>query len=189
MADSKLIELLTLLIPEYPEAIHQLENNFEKKSLNSGDVILNAGEICNAFYVVEKGHLYTCYLKDGINLATHFHFEGNIISDHRNAKAGIPSSFSLKAGEKSEVWILNRKQLEALCYSNDEMMTFGRRLVARMALDLQDDSTLLKIYSPTERYAYIKEHAPNLLQRVSVSNLASYLGMNRRTITRIRAKK
>jgi len=47
---------------------------------------------------------------------------------------------------------------------------------------------MFKMYTPTERYRYIEKNNPRLLQRVSLTQIASYLGIARETLSRIRAK-
>jgi CRP-like cAMP-binding protein len=66
---------------------------------------------------------------------------------------------------------------------------FFRRLAIHQLLDSEAHSNLFKIYTPTERYRYIEQHKPELLQRIPLSQLASYLGVKRETLSRIRAKK
>jgi hypothetical protein len=58
-----------------------------------------------------------------------------------------------------------------------------------MLLASEAHSDLFKIYTPTERYRYIEKNNPKLLQRISLSQMASYLGIARETLSRIRAKK
>ncbi|SHN01130.1 Crp/Fnr family transcriptional regulator [Mucilaginibacter sp. OK098] len=189
MANVKLLEYLSPLIPDSAESVSLLVSHFEHKVLQKGDIVLKEGEICTAFYFVESGHLRTCYNKEGVKINMHFHLEGSITSDHINGKAGIPSEFTIEAGEKSEIWVLNRETLVELCHADPKIMIFGRRLLSRILVDLSAHSNLFRMYTPAERYQYIEKNSPHLLQRVSLSNLASYLGMNRRTLTRIRAKK
>ncbi|WP_439695105.1 Crp/Fnr family transcriptional regulator [Mucilaginibacter sp. AW1-7] len=190
MGNAKLLEYLHLLLPESSETVPLIAGYFEKKNLKKGDIILKAGEVCPAFYFVEHGHLRTYYCNaEGAEINIYFHLEGSVTSDHRNGKAGIPSEFTIAAGEKSEIWVLNRKKLEEQCYANSQIMAFGRRLLSSMLLDLNAHSNLFKMYSPAERYRYIEKNQPHILQRITLTNLASYLGINRRTLSRIRAIK
>jgi CRP-like cAMP-binding protein len=48
---------------------------------------------------------------------------------------------------------------------------------------------LFRILTAKERYAFLEKNAPDLLQRVSISQLASYLGVKRETLSRIRNKR
>jgi len=69
-----------------------------------------------------------------------------------------------------------------------QISIFVRRLAIHVLLASEEHSNLFKIYTPTERYRYIEQNNPKLLQRVSLSQMASYLGVTRETISRIRAK-
>jgi CRP-like cAMP-binding protein len=66
---------------------------------------------------------------------------------------------------------------------------FVRRLAIRLLLASEEHSNLFKLYTPTERYRYIEKNKPELLQRISLSQIASYLGVTRETLSRIRRKK
>ncbi|MCR8559000.1 Crp/Fnr family transcriptional regulator [Mucilaginibacter sp. BJC16-A38] len=189
MTNAQLLGYLGRLIPHSPESTATLLSHFEYKAVQKGAAVLNAGEICTAFYFVESGYLRTYYNKAGVEINIHFHLEGTVTSDHKNGKEGIPSEFTIAAGEKSEIWILNRETLTALCYADPGIMVFGRGLLNRMLLDQSAHSNLFKMYTPAERYQYIERNNPELLQRIPLSNLASFLGMNRRTLSRIRARK
>ncbi len=59
----------------------------------------------------------------------------------------------------------------------------------QMLLASETRGDLLKIYTPAERYHYIERNTPHVLQRVPLSHLASFLGVSRETLSRIRAKK
>jgi len=188
MAQVKLIEFLSLLIPA-PENLALVVALFDHKLLKRGDFVLKKGELCTGFYFVESGHLRTYYEKEGVQINVQFHLEGDITSDYKNGKAGQPSEFAIAAGEKSEIWILSSKKLLELCRTHPEIVFFGKRLLIHMLMDYNSQSLIARIYSPRERYQYMEKNNPRLLQRVSLSNLASYLGMTRRTLTRIRAQK
>ncbi|MCW3464004.1 hypothetical protein [Chitinophaga nivalis] len=48
---------------------------------------------------------------------------------------------------------------------------------------------LYKLMSAQERYAYLEQHHPEILQRVSLSQLSTYLGIARETLSRIRGRR
>jgi CRP-like cAMP-binding protein len=70
-----------------------------------------------------------------------------------------------------------------------QIVLFIRRLSIHILLASEEHSTFFKTHTPTERYLYIEEHNPRLLQRISLSQLASYLGVTRETLSRIRGKR
>jgi CRP-like cAMP-binding protein len=62
------------------------------------------------------------------------------------------------------------------------------RFFQQLYLEEEAHSNTFKLLSPEERYQYVLEHKPNYLQRIPLVHLASYLGMSRETLTRIRKK-
>ena len=69
------------------------------------------------------------------------------------------------------------------------MVKFFRRLALNMLVASEEHSDMFKISTPTERYRYIEKNNPQLLQRISLSQIATYLGVTRETLSRIRGKK
>jgi CRP-like cAMP-binding protein len=166
-----------------------LVNMAERRELKKGERLLEAGQICTDFYLVEKGHLRTCYNKEGVLINIRFTLEGAFTSNLQSGKKNqVPSAYSIEAGEKTIVWLLSRRALVELCKESKEMLLFSRRLVTRLLVEVEEHSSMFKIYTPTERYHYLEKNNPQLLQRVSLSQLASYLGITRETLSRIRSK-
>jgi hypothetical protein len=50
-----------------------------------------------------------------------------------------------------------------------------------------EQSNSFKLLNPEERYKYLQENNPEYLQRIPLTYLASYLGMSRKTLSRIRS--
>lgn len=157
-------------------------------AMKKGDLIQKEGETCRAFYIVNTGYLRTFYNKDGVEINLNFTFEGHFTTDLKSIKNKKPSEFNIEAGEDGAVWEIDRDKLSQYYKSNPQIALFIRRLAIRLLLASEEHSNLFKLYTPTERYHYIEQHSPRLLQRVSLSQLSSYLGVSRETLSRIRAK-
>lgn len=189
IVNEKILEYFLQLVPLSEESIAILTANLEHKTLEKGEAVLKEGQMCTDVYLVEKGYLRTYYNKDGIEINIHFNFEGTFATYLKSSKVGEASAFTIEAGEKSEVWILSRQKLGDLSLLYPDIMLLSRRVISRILVDTSANNNLLRIFSPAERYQYIEKNNPQLLQRVSLSHMASYLGMTRRTLTRIRGKK
>jgi len=57
------------------------------------------------------------------------------------------------------------------------------------ALFLEEKLYQLQFMSSEERYNALVDVAPEVLQKVSLTDIASYLGVSRETLSRIRNKK
>ena len=70
-----------------------------------------------------------------------------------------------------------------------EVETLGRKCIRAFAVKQEEQSTLFTLYTAQERYEYIERLHPHLLQRVPLTLLASYLGVARETLSRIRKRR
>jgi CRP-like cAMP-binding protein len=171
------------------EDLSSLMGDAACRRLKKGELLLKQGEVCRSFYLVEKGYLRTWYNKDGVAINLNFTFEGNFASNLKSFRGREPSEINIDAGEDALIWVFEINNLSEKFGSNPEIMRFIRRLAISLLLASEAYSDLFKIYTPTERYRYIEKNNPQLLQRIPLSQMASYLGVKRETLSRIRAKK
>jgi len=169
-----------------PEALTLLMTSTQPDSLKKNQFLLKEGQICQAIWYIEKGYLRTFYNKDGREINTRFSFEDDFVTDLRSLRTATPSAYSIQAGEATTVWKFGKGKLLDLYRQSAEIESFGRNLLEQMLMDQEEHGNWFKIYSPAERYQYVLQHHPHLLQRVSLSQLSSYLGIARETLSRIR---
>jgi CRP-like cAMP-binding protein len=158
------------------------------KHLKKGEALLRQGEICRSLYFVERGYLRTFYDRDGTVVNMNFTFEGNFTTDVKSFKSKEPSEIMIEAGEDVSVLVFDISGLSGKYPSGSQIPTFIRRLAIGLLLASESHNELLKLHTPTERYRCIELNQPSLLQRVSLSQIASYLGVARETLSRIRGR-
>jgi CRP-like cAMP-binding protein len=171
------------------EDIPLLASFAQNRTLKKGEVLLREGELCHEFYLVKKGYLRTYYNKDGEAINLNFTFEGDFTANLKSIKSKQLSTFTIEAGEETTIWVFNVDTITAQYNLHSQIVLFVRRLAVHILLASEEHGNLFKIYTPTERYRYIEKNNPQLLQRVSLSQIASYLGVTRETLSRIRNKK
>lgn len=168
------------------QSMDLLRANMEVQELYKGQVLLREGQVCRNIYFIESGQLRTFFVKDGKEININFSFEDSFITNLKSFLTGEPSWFYIQASETTVAWKLNKEQLLSLYRQSCEIESFVRKLLEKMLVKQEDHSNLFKIYNSAERYEYVAKYYPQLLQRVSLSQLASYLGISRETISRIR---
>ncbi|WP_259069638.1 Crp/Fnr family transcriptional regulator [Mucilaginibacter sp. X4EP1] len=156
--------------------------------LKKGEQLLKEGEVCSAFYLVETGYLRTYYDRDSVAINMNFTFEGDFTANLKSYRDRKPSETIIEAGEDSIIWIFNLREIAEQYDAYPQVSRFIRRLAITQLLTAQEHSALIKLHTPAERYRHIEKNSPQLLQRVSLSQLASYLGVTRETLSRVRAK-
>ncbi len=141
-------------------------------------------------YFVESGYLKCClYNKDGKEINLQFALENTFITNLKSLRTGAPSEYTILAGEPSTLWTFDKEDLLRLYGLSPEIESFGRRLLESLLIAQEEHGNLFKLHTPLERYHYLVQHQPELIQRVSLSQLSSYLGIARETLSRIRKQK
>jgi CRP-like cAMP-binding protein len=171
------------------EATSLLMHHTKSRELKKGEAILKEGEVCRAFYFVENGYLRTYYNKDGVVINLNFTFEGQFTANLKSIKSRKGSEYTIEAGEDTKLWIFNLDGIPDKIKSSSPVNIFIRRLAIRLLLASEEHSNLFKMYTPIERYRYLEKNNPALLQRISLSQIASYIGVARETLSRLRSKK
>jgi CRP-like cAMP-binding protein len=173
-------------------SVSSIDKLFEvatQQQLAKGETVLKQGLICKTIMFIERGYLRTFIVKDGIEINTDFTFEGNFTTNLKSLRSGSTSDTTIKAEEKTTIFEFDKNKLLELYKVSAEIESFGRKLLEQLLIAQEEHANLFKLYSSTERYQYLQTNRPDLFQRVSLSQLASYLGVTRETLTRIRQKK
>lgn len=170
------------------ENISFLLANSVQKQFAKGEVIAQEGKVCANCWFIEEGFLRATTTKDGKEIHLNFWLEDTFATNLKSMRTQAPSEFSIVAGEKTKVWEFEGAMLLKLYERSPQFESFGRKLLEELLIEQEEHINLFKLPNPTERYQYIVETKPQLLQRVSLTMLSSYLGISRETLSRIRKK-
>lgn len=170
-----------------PEALALVQDIAARRTWPRGACLLREGAPARHIHGIEHGAVRVFQLKDGREINLRFLFEGAFATDIKSLRSGGFSDCSLVAMERTTTLTLEGDSLLAL-YSYNEVARWGRTLLERLLGQEQAHAALFKLYTPEERYAWLMGHEPALLSRVSLTQLSSYLGVSRESLSRIRAR-
>lgn len=169
-------------------SLDKLFNVITIKQIKKHENILNQGMICQNIFFVENGYLRIYTDKDGKEINTDFILENSFTTNLKSLRLAIPSDTTFQAGELSTIYEFDKDKLLALYKESPEIESFGRKLLEQLLIAQEEHANLFKIFKPEERYKYLQTNKPELLQRVSLSQISSYIGVARETLSRIRKK-
>ena len=150
-------------------------------------MLLRNGQVCYEFHFLVKGLARVFYYKDGRDITAWFTSEGGIVSAIDSLFTGIPSMYNIELLEDCEVYSLNYDKLEPIFEAFPTVERLGRLIVTHNYLLLDERMKLFAFCTAEERYARLIEQIPNILQRVKLGHIASYLGISQEHLSRIRA--
>ena len=175
------------LFPQCRIDVTLVEPLLELRRVQKKDFLFREGDICSFVGLTLKGCLRSFFLKDDKELTLFFHPEHSTLGDYESLRRQTPACFSCQAIEESDVLILNSPFFEVL-----ETMPDGQKLLRLVVEDLafQLRDRLLSLYrdSPEQRYLNFLRSEPQLLQRIPQHYLASHLGIEPESLSRLKRR-
>lgn len=166
-----------------------LQTVLEKKDFKKNEFLLREGQVCQSLFFINRGYCKSYYNLDGMVKNTAFYFENDIATNIASFGSGHRSEFNIVACEPMTVTIFDKRALAEATKQSHEIEAVGRSCIRVFAARQEEFSTLFKLYAASERLEYIEKKHPHMLQRISLSQLASFLGVTRETLSRIRRRR
>ena len=141
---------------------------------------------CKTIYFINKGVARIYYFKDGIDITESFSFENNIIARVESLFTGKPSRKAIQILEDAEVVAINANQLFKLYDTFPEIERLFRKIFEAAYVETVNRIEGMQFHSAEERYNALLNEAPNVLMKVPLKYVASYLGITQVSLSRIR---
>jgi CRP-like cAMP-binding protein len=156
-------------------------------NLDKKHVIIRENQRHDFAYFVVKGAVRSYYLKDGVEVNTWFALENDMVGSLHNFKDN-PSRETIELVENSTLIAINLKQVKPLMFSNIQIANFINAIIEDYALFLEDKIYFSQMMSSIDKYLILLDKEPQLFQRIPLTYIASFLGISRETLSRLRAK-
>jgi CRP-like cAMP-binding protein len=165
-----------------------IESALQVKQIGKGEYTVEEGKICRYIDFVYKGSFRSFSNKDGEDITTGLYLEGICITNMKSLSTNTPSHLFIQALEDSIVARLQKETLIGLYEKSSELQSVGRAILEAMIVEENDWKEMYTLYDPDERYQFLLNKSPELLQRISLQYIASFLGIRRETLSRIRSR-
>ncbi|SDT68919.1 cAMP-binding domain of CRP or a regulatory subunit of cAMP-dependent protein kinases [Mucilaginibacter mallensis] len=160
-----------------------------EKKLRKSQYLLQEGDVCHYSCFIVRGclRMYTVG-DDGIEHILRFAVENWWISDRESFNNGSPSRCNIDALENCEVILIEKHDFIHLLTAIPKFRTFVDRLLARSFDAVQNRIMDSITHSTEERYQNFVTRFPGIFSRVPLRMIASYLGVSRETLSRVRTQ-
>jgi CRP/FNR family transcriptional regulator, anaerobic regulatory protein len=168
----------------------ELLGKSRKEYLPKHYLLHKADEVCDKLYFIESGLVrWFYYSADGKDVTDSFGGENSFITAFDSFFQRKPSRYYIELLEDSTVYSMTYDDLESAFENFPEIERVGRLILIQILEQTLDKNAALQFNNARQRYEFITKKHPDLLQRVSLGHIASYLGITQETLSRIRAKK
>jgi CRP/FNR family transcriptional regulator, anaerobic regulatory protein len=140
---------------------------------------------------------YLYFIVSGFMRLYHFNEKGEEVTTHINCPPGFITAYTHFANQtKSEdilecitdctVLRITKMNLEALTNTSSTLKDFSIWIFHQSLMYNENRSKELAILTAEQRYLKLIENYPDILQNVPLQHIASFLGMNPKSLSRIR---
>lgn len=160
---------------------------FHPKKLRKKQYFLQEGDVCKYAGFIVKGAMRQYSVDDkGIEHIVHLFIENYWANDRESSTMLTPSKYNIDAWEDTELLIITRAEMLDLMEKIPALVQMIRSMDERNAIVNQRrlNSTISK--TAEKRYEEFAAHHPQFIQRFPQHLIASYLGITKETLSRIR---
>lgn len=183
-----IIDQILDIIAPLPEQSRQiLKSTIEEVDLPKGTIVLKADRIEKTIFFIKKGIVRAySHLENG-EVTFWFGKEGDTIVSMKSYVENQKGYENIELLENCKLYVLKSDNLQQLYNVDIHIANWGRKFAERELIKTEERLISLQFKNATERYIELLEKNPDLIQRVQLGHIASYLGITQVSLSRIRA--
>ena len=160
---------------------------FQPKKLRKKQYFLQEGDVCKYAGFVVKGAMRQYSVDDkGIEHIVHLFIENYWANDRESSTMLTPSKYNIDAWEDTEMLVITRAEMLDLMDKIPALVQMIRLMDERNAIANQRRLSSTISNTAEKRYEEFAENHPQFIQRFPQHIIASYLGITKETLSRIR---
>lgn len=166
-----------------------LSRGFSYRLENKKEFFTRQGEVCQAFAFVASGCLRAFSTDEkGREYTMYFAFKDWWIGDKTSFYSNTPARFSTEALEPAELMVCGKADWERALANIPTFERWYRDKVRRSYEAAQQKLIEAHTESAEEKYRKLTERSPEIVARIPQAHIASYLGIQPPSLSRIRKK-
>jgi CRP-like cAMP-binding protein len=160
---------------------------FNPLTLQKGEFLVQQNKVCKHIGFITHGTIRIYYINQKAEETTYgFCRENCLTTSFKSFISQTPSHLILQALEETRLLTIDFEHLNLLYKKYPTWQNIGRIITQNEFLNMEQYASVLNNETAKEKYLRLLKEQPTVLQKASVEDIASYLGVTRRTLSRIR---
>jgi len=169
--------------------IELIESVFQSKKFRKRQYFLQEGDVCKYTAFIVKGAMRQYTVDDkGEEHITRLSIENWWVNDRESLMKQIPSIYFIDAWEDTDTLLVTKAAFLELVVRVPALSEWMRNIDVNFAIASQRRLNAAISLSAEERYHDLKKNYPEFLLRFPQHIIASYLGITRESLSRIRSQ-
>lgn len=171
------------------EEIETSFNYFLPETLPAKSFFLKQGKVAKKLAYIKSGLLRSFIYNDNADdITTHFFKPGTVAISIYSFSQQVPARENIIALENSELLVITYEKMQELQQIVPTWSKIAKDTDEFKYNQQLNRSIRFQTLSAKERYLQLMEKHPELIQRVPLKHIASYLGIDIATLSRLRKK-
>ncbi len=164
---------------------------FKRVEVPAKTILLNEGEVSKKMFLIERGCIRVWFNHDGKEITSQFFFENETVGSIESFLKNIPSPTTIETVEPVILWWIHKDDLNRILLEIKEIPLLRDMFINKI---FERTFDYMKYFfssikdSPQQRYLNLMKERPQIVQRVPQHYIASYLGITKVHLSRIKNK-
>jgi CRP-like cAMP-binding protein len=160
-------------------------SNFNELKIAKDKFVLKQGHFATDYYFIKSGGLRIGFDKNDSSKTAWVALENEFFTDLTSIKNKVPSKYNIQAMEDTVLFTIKSETMNQLYKEFPVWQQFGRQIWENAFLKVVDGLLSFQNMNAEERYMSTMQQT-DLLQRIPLKDLASFLGITQTSLSRLR---
>jgi CRP/FNR family transcriptional regulator, anaerobic regulatory protein len=162
---------------------------FVPDKISAKSYFLKKGNVSDKIAFIRSGLLRSFIYNDNADdITTHFFQTGKVVISMESFNNQVPSKEFIIAVEDSDLLVITWQKMQELRQKVPVWYQIIKDVDEYKFKEQMNRSIRFQTLSATERYQLLLQKKPDIIQKVALRHIASYLGIDIATLSRIRKK-
>jgi len=165
--------------------LKEIVRSFTSKSLKKDQSLIRKGQFVNKYYFIATGGVRIVINTPEREITAWMIFENNMFTDLQSLRSGNPTEANIVTVAETTVYSIDALKMEEYYKRFPEWQSFGRLIVEDAFLNVIDSLVSFQTMDAETRYLELLKKS-DVINRIPLKQLASYLGVTPNSLSRIR---
>jgi CRP/FNR family transcriptional regulator, anaerobic regulatory protein len=161
---------------------------FKPISIKKKEHLFKENQLIKEIFFVSEGILRGYYTKDGKEITSNFLFGPTIFTELSTIRNEVPTKINMQAITEVTCLSASFSELEKLTFQYEKIESIFMKFVEHLYLFGLSRQHSFIFDSPQDRYLKLYSERPKVIASIPLQYIASYLGIQPETLSRIRRR-
>jgi len=186
---NSLQKAITAISPLSNESMDAFSGAWKHWTTTKDFFLLKENTVSDYIYFIEKGVARIYYYKNGKEITEWIAMDQQFFLSITSFFQRTPSHLIIQTIEPSEVYGIHHDDFMSLADKYHDVERLLRKMVTASLILSQIRMDSIQFESAQQRYEKLLQTTPQIVQRVPLTYIASFLGITLETLSRIRSQK